>query len=171
MVEITADYGQRIVRYWADAAVEGEHTLLNLTAPETVAGITAHLDGTDSALEYDGVTVETGVLDAEDLTPLNAVPVLLEEIRSGCITACSYTEDDFLRVDCGDPQLGPGKGRETVLWFDSEHAPIRGELFRDGVLVVTCNFLEFHRELERNQNAGQKNHAYLGGDRSGCADP
>ena len=169
--EITADYGQRVVRYTADAAVEGEHTVLNLTAPETVAGITVHLDGQDSTLEYDGMTVETGVLDGEKLTPLNAIPALLEAVRSGYITACSYTDEELLRVDCGDPELGPGKGRETSLWFDGEGNLLRGELSQDGRLVVSCDFSEFHRELERDQNAGQKNDAYLGGDRSGCSDP
>ena len=148
-VEITADYGQRIVCYRAEAEVEGDHTALHLTEPETVAGITAHLEGTDSALECGEVLVETGVLDEGDLTPLNAVPVLLEAIRSGYITACSYPEESLLRVDCGDPELGPGRGREISLWFDESHAPVRGELFRDGVLTVACEFTDFHRELER----------------------
>ena len=170
-VELTADYGQRVVRYGAMAEVEGDHTVLHLTAPETVAGLTAHLDGRDSALELDEVLVETGTLDGAALTPLNALPLLLETIRSGYITACSYTEDDLLRVDCGDPELGPGRGREVSLWFDGAHDPVRGEIFRDGVLVLTCDFLDFQRELERNQNAGQTNDAYLGGDRSGCSDP
>ena len=170
-VEITADYGQRVVRYRADAVVEGEHTVLNLIEPETVAGITAHLDGTDSSMEYDGVTVETGALDGEKLTPLNAVPTLLEAVRTGYITACSYTGEGLLRMDCGDPELGPGRGRELSLWFDGEHTPVRGEIFQDGVLAVTCDVTEFHRGQEREQNVGQTNDAYLGGDRSGCADP
>ena len=169
--EITADYGQRVVRYEAELAVEGDHTVLHLTAPETVAGLTAHLDGVDSALEFDGVTVETGVLDGEKLTPLNAVPTLLEAIRSGYITACSYTEDGFLRVDCGDPELGPGQGRETSLWFDNGHELVRGELSQDGRMAAACDFLDFHREVERNQDAGQTNDENLGGDRSGCPDP
>ena len=163
-VEITGDYGQRVVRYTADLETEEEHTALHLTAPETVAGLTAHLNGMDTALEIDGVTVETGTLDGERLTPLNAVPALLEAIRSGYITACSYSEDGCLRVDCGDPELGPGRGRETSIWFDSAHDLVRGELSQDGVLAVTCGFLDFHRELEIERNAGQTNDAYLGGD-------
>lgn len=170
---ITADYGQRICEYQMDMSVEGDQTTLTLTAPETVAGITAHMDGWDSALEYDGMMVETGPLDEKGLTPLSAVPALLEAVRSGYITACSRTENDLLRVGCGDPELEPGQGREVVMWFDSDHNLVRGELLWDGMMVVGCDFWDSTKEFgnARDHNAGQKNDADMGGSGSGCADP
>lgn len=38
---ITADYGQRVYQYELSAAVGEEETVLTLTAPEAVAGVTA----------------------------------------------------------------------------------------------------------------------------------
>lgn len=142
---ITADYGQRVYRYELAVAVSGEETVLTLSAPETVAGLSARLDGEESLLEFDGVSVETGPLDGNGLTPVSAVPALLEAAKSGYITACALEEDGaVLRVDCGDPAGSPGTGAETALWFDAAtHALTRGEISSDGFRVILCEFSDF----------------------------
>ena len=144
---VTADYGQRVYQYEMAAAVNGEETILTLSAPETVAGLTARIAGTDSRLEFDGVSLETGLLDGSGLTPVSALPALLEAARSGYIVTCALEEDGtLLRVDCGDPSASPGSGTETVLWFDtSTHALVRGEVSVDGFRAILCEFLEFTR--------------------------
>ena len=142
---ITADYGRRVYQYELTAACDGEETTLALTAPETVAGMTARLKGGDSGLEYDGMWVETGPLDGDGLSPVSAVPALLETARSGYITACSLDEGaGELRLDCGDPEQQPGTGREVSLWFDADsHALRRGEISVDGFRVILCEFTDF----------------------------
>ena len=142
---VTADYGQRVYQYELAAAVNGEETILTLSAPETVAGLTAHVTGEDSRLEFDGVSVETGPLDGNGLTPVSALPALLETARSGYIVACAMEEDGkLLRVDCGDPTASPGSGTETVLWFDAAtHALVKGEVSVDGFRAVLCEINEF----------------------------
>ena len=142
---ITADYGQRVYEYEMAVAVGEEETVLTLSAPETVAGLTARLSGTESQLEFDGLSVETGPLDGDGLTPVSAVPALLEAARSGYITACALEEEGaVVRVDCGDPSGTPGTGTETVLWFDAAtHALTRGEISVDGFRVILCEFSDF----------------------------
>ena len=142
---ITADYGQRVYQYEMAAAVNGDETVLTLSAPETVAGLTARITGEDGLLEFDGVSVETGPLDGQGLTPVSALPALLEAARSGYITACALEEDGaLLRVDCGDPAGSPGRGTETVLWFDAAtHALVRGEVSVDGFRAILCEFTGF----------------------------
>ena len=144
---ITADYGQRVYQYEMAAAVNGAETVLTLSAPDTVAGLTARVTGEDSRLEFDGVSVETGPLDGDGLTPVSALPALLEAARSGYITACALEEDGvLLRVDCGSPSAPPGSGTETVLWFDAAtHALVKGEISVDGFRAILCEFLEFTR--------------------------
>ena len=146
-IEVTADYGQRVYQFEMDAQVQGEDAVLTLTAPETVAGLTARWAGEAGTLEYDGVAVETGSLDPEGLDPVSAFPVLLEAARSGYLTACALEEDGaVLRVDCGDPAGTPGQGTETTLWFDcGTHARLRGEIRVDGFRVIGCTCLEFTR--------------------------
>lgn len=144
---ITADYGQRVYQYELAVAVEGEETVLTLSAPEEVAGITARLVGEDSFLEYDGVSLETGPLNEDGLNPVSAVPALLETAKSAYITACTLEEgesDSLLRVDCGDPEGQPGAGTEMTLWFDgSTHALVQGEIRVDGFRVIRCEFSDF----------------------------
>ncbi len=142
---ITADYGRRVYEYGMAVSVDGEETLLTLSKPETVAGLCARLTGEKNLLEFDGVALETGPLDENGLTPVSAVPALLEAARSGYITTCGLEEDGtVLRVDCGDPAGSPGSGTEIVLWFDAAtHALTRGEISVDGFRVILCQFSGF----------------------------
>ena len=127
---VTADYGQRVYQYEMAAAVTGQETVLTLSAPETVAGLTARITGEDSRLEFDGVCVETGPLDGNGLTPVSALPALLEAARSGYMTACALEEDGaVLRVDCGDPSGSP--------------ALVKGEISVDGFRAILCEFSNF----------------------------
>ena len=144
-LEITADYGQRVYQFGMEAQVRGEDAALTLTAPETVAGLTARWAGEAGTLEYDGVAVETGSLDPEGLDPVSAFPVLLEAARSGYLTACALEEDGaVLRVDFGDPAGTPGQGTETTLWVDGETgALLRGEIRVDGFRVIGCTCTAF----------------------------
>lgn len=112
---ITADYGQRVYQYELAVAVDGEETTLTLSAPDTVAGITARVTGQDGQLEYDGLSVETGPLDPEGLSPVSAVPALLEGARSGYIVSCALEEDGaLLRMDCGEPGGNSGHRKRGI---------------------------------------------------------
>jgi hypothetical protein len=143
---VTADYGQRVYQYLLSAEGRDGETVLTLLQPDTVAGITAHLTETDSLLEYEGLVLETGTLDADGLTPVSAIPALLEAARSGYVTACAL-EDGQLRLDCGDPEGQLGSGTEQVLWFDPEtYALLRGEISVDGVRAVVCEFSNFREK-------------------------
>ena len=139
---VTADYGQRVYGFELTMEAGPEETILTLTAPETVAGITARLRGEENTLEYDGLSVETGPLDEDGLTPVSALPALLEAAEGGYLTACTLEEDgSVLRVDCGDPEGTPGTGVETTLWFDAaSHALTRGEITVDGFRAISCEF-------------------------------
>jgi hypothetical protein len=147
-VSVTADYGQRVYQYQMMAQVDGDETTLTLTAPDTVSGMTAHVKREDSQLEYDGIWMETGPLNEDGLTPVSAVPALLEAAGSGYIRAWSLEEDTgLLRLDCGDPEGKPGSGVETSLWFDPQtHDWVQGEVYRDGFRVILCQVTQFTRE-------------------------
>jgi len=142
---ITADYGRRVYQYELTAGGTREETVLVLTAPETVSGITARLTQEEGFLEYDGLSVETGALDEEGLTPVSSIPVLLEAAQSGYMTACLLEEEDtVLRMECGDPEGAADTGRVVTLWFDaSTHALLRGEVSVDGFRAILCQWTEF----------------------------
>lgn len=146
-VSLTADYGQRVYDYELTASSHSEETTLTITAPELLSGVSARWQEKQGFLEYDGICVETGPLDPEGLTPMSAIPALLEAARSAYITSCCMEDSGLLRIDCGSPDTPPGTGTEFVLWFTADsHDLTRGEILRDGFRCITCTFSQFTKE-------------------------
>lgn len=144
--ELTADYGQRVYEYGIQVDASPEETVLTVTSPDLVAGVTGRFQTEEAFLAYDGLVLETGPLTDDGLTPITAIPALLEAVKSGYITACSAGEDLF-RVDCGSPDVPVGTGTEFVLWFDPEsHDLVRGEVSQDGRRCIFCEFSQVTKE-------------------------
>lgn len=147
-VELTADYGERVYQYSIDFSYEKDGELaLTVVEPENIAGITARVINGDTRLEYDGVSLETGPLSGDGLSPIDGLPALLSYAREGCIAECGFEaldDTETLRVCCRDPQNKPGEGMEGALWFDKNtYELVKGEISADGYVVVRCDFISF----------------------------
>ena len=152
---LTADYGQRVYDYsltFTGSREEG--TVLTILAPEEAAGITAEAKEGRTWLDYDGVRLETGPLDPAGLSPMDALPALLEAMETGSVTETGTENDgtrDILLVTIGDPDLPAGRGRETIFRFDkSRKTLLEAELRSDGAAVIRCVFSEFAYTLPEN---------------------
>ena len=147
-MELTADYGQRVYDYSVSfTGSQEEGTTLTITAPEEAAGITAVAKEGQTWLDYDGVRLETGPLDPQGLSPMDALPALLTELETGTVAEVGTETDgdlSLLRLTLRDPEVTPGTGRETVFWFDkAQKMLLRAELRNDGATVVSCVFSSF----------------------------
>lgn len=147
-MNVTADYGERVYEYTVSfCGTKKDGMELVITAPETVAGITAKMAEGSTYLEFDGILLETGPLNEEGLSPLDALPVMIAEMQSGYIAETGMEqqgEQTLLRISCREPQGEAGKGRETVLWFDTATKNlVSGELRSDGFTVIRCTFSAF----------------------------
>ncbi len=147
-MELTADYGQRVYVYSVSFTGDREEgTTLTITAPEEAAGITAVAKEGQTWLDYDGVRLETGPLDHQGLSPMDALPALLTELETGTVAEVGTETDgdlSLLRLTLRDPEVTPGTGRETVFWFDkAQKTLLRAELRNDGATVVSCVFSSF----------------------------
>ena len=144
---LTADYGQRVYSYEMDVQVLDGTTTLTLTQPDYVAGIIASIENSESSLTYQDISVETGPLDPHGLTPVSAVPALLETIRSGFITTCTLEDSGLLRMDCGTPDTPAGTGTQTTLWFQPEDSVlVQGDILVNGTRRITCTFSQVTKE-------------------------
>ena len=150
-VDITADYGQRVYEYSVDLSwhKDGE-TKLTVTAPENIAGITARIQKGKSYLEYDGDSLETGVISGVGLSPVEVLPAVLNYIGSGYIGACDFEmegDTKLLWFTCCDPESEPAVGIEAAFWFDVETSALkRAEILSDGYCVIRCEFRNFTME-------------------------
>ena len=139
-MDVTADYGERVYRYGMGLTWEKDaQTVLTLTYPEEVAGVTA--------LEFDGARIETGALSPDGLSPVDSVPALLDWVKEGFIAECAEEtlgEVQTLRVCYRDPDAAAGTGTEASVWFDTAtHGLVRGEVSVDGTTVIQCAFTDF----------------------------
>lgn len=163
-LSVTADYGQRVYTYGLEVRGTDGECVLTVTEPQELAGITARIANGESCLEYDGAVLETGNLSADGLTPLSAVPAMLDCVRTGFIDSCGLErlgDRDTLCVHYRDPERLAGEGREITIWFDSRSgALIQGEIFMDGYRVIRCDFEKF--TIEKREGNGTKDQQNLG---------
>ena len=146
-VDLTADYGDRVYEFTVDAVCrkDGE-TVLTITAPELIAGITARVAEGETVLEYDGAALSLGDLDGDGLTPVSAIPELFRQAASGYMAEVGWADEGRTRLQTvlRDPETPEGAGVEFLMLFDREtFAPIRAEMSRDGVTVLTAQFSDF----------------------------
>lgn len=148
-LDLTADYGERVFDcVLALDHTAGSETALTVAEPEILKGVTARLREGETLLEFDGMTLETGPLDANGLSPLEGVTFLLKEIQEGFISQWCLEmlgETECVRFTTADPTLEAGKGTEATLWFDKEtYAWKQGELTAEGVSVLRCEVSDFN---------------------------
>ena len=136
--QVNADYGQRVYDFTLSVTNDGEETAVVIREPEMLSGVTARIHGEEGALEYDDLS-----LDGESLSPVSALPTLMEAARTQYIDRCTLT-DGVLEVHCADPEQDSGTGQEVTLWFDAQtYALTGGEISQDGRRVIACQITEF----------------------------
>ena len=141
--QVNADYGQRVYDFTLSVTNDGEETAVVIREPEMLSGVTARIHGEEGTLEYDDLSLETGFLDGESLSPVSALPTLMEAARTQYIDRCTLA-DGVLEVHCADPEQDSGTGQEVTLYFDAQtHALTGGEISQDGRRVIACKITEF----------------------------
>ena len=137
--DITADYGDRVCDFTVDYTDDSGEGTIVIRKPDVVAGVTARVSGGGAILEYDGVTVETGPLTQDGLSPAAALPLMLEQWRSGYTAECVPE-----KLDGADALALTTTVSSTVAlrtWFDmTSGAPLRAELTENGRTVIFCEF-------------------------------
>lgn len=129
---LTADYGDSVSEYTMAVSFDGQQTTVELLTPELLAGVKATAQRGETQVGYDGVILGAGPLDGEGLTPVSAIPAMLEAIASG------YVELLWWDGDAMAARLYVGENSVLTLWLDSTSlAPTAAEIAADGRTVVT----------------------------------
>lgn len=142
--ELTADYGERVYSYTVDIAGTGQVGTMTVTEPENIAGTVLQWSDGSTRLTCEEVTLETGPLPG-DLSPAQAVPVLLACCEEGTVLACGWEDDKSLL--CAQLEHPEDDSLTASCWFDADTLALRRcELARDGQTVLTMNLSSFALE-------------------------
>lgn len=124
--------------FLADGSAE-----LTVTAPETICGICARLDGDGGMLEFDGIALELGRPADCALAPIE-LPALLLRCWQAAYIDSAGTEEGEIHV-CYDADT---LCRDAVIdtWLNEENIPIRAEIRLDGrrIALVTLSDVQIN---------------------------
>lgn len=124
---VRAEYEHKTARFTLSYAEDGERGTVTVRKPELIAGVSAHVERGGTSLEYDGVMLDTGDLDEFGLSPMSALPMLVQAMREGYLDSF-WTEDGKAVY-----QLIPSDSLICTVWFEPESmTPIRAELTSGG---------------------------------------
>ncbi len=129
---LTAAYPDRTAQFSLRYSLEDGVQRVSILAPEKISGISARVERGKTALEYDGVILDTGDLDDYGLSPMSALPLLVDALGHGHADAF-WTEDGMDGVE-----LLYDDHTRALVWFDGSGVPCRAELQCDGVVTVSC---------------------------------
>lgn len=160
-VDVSVRYSETVYDFSMDArwSREGE-TVLTVTAPELVAGITARVAQGETVLEYDGAGLSLGLLDGSGLTPVSAVTACMEQLEKGWMAKCAWAGESgqLLRITFRDPEREEGEGTQFLLTFDrASRALLSAEVSVEGETVLTAQITNFTTELKQD-DTGNSTH-------------
>ena len=143
---VTADYGSAVYEY--AAAISGNLTQgeTTVTAPENIAGISFRWTDAAGKLVYDGVTLETGALSPDGLSPADAMPMILNALAAGRQLSTGEQKldgENVLFLELANPKA-EAEDNHVLCWLScSDGALRRAEVTSGGMTVVTLIFSEF----------------------------
>ena len=128
---IRAEYEHKTARFTLSYYEDGEGGKVTVLAPQLIAGITARIEPGSTSLEYDGVCLGTGELDDFGLSPMSALPMLVQALKDGDVNA-GWSEGG-----CTVLELQSTDELVCTVWFAPEDmTPRQAELRSDGRVKV-----------------------------------
>ncbi len=142
--DITANLGDERFRCTVICRATSDQTVVELTAPESIAGIRAVVGADGTTIEYADVSLGIGSLGME-AAPVTALPLILTALRSGS-TIRSWTEREEQRT-LFVRELYISEETALTLWLDaSALLPVHAEFVQDGGVVLCCEIRDFSYE-------------------------
>jgi hypothetical protein len=130
--ELKASYPDRQALFTLRYALEDGVQRVTVLAPDSISGVSARVEAGSTALEYDGLILDTGDLDEYGLTPMSALPLLADALGRGYADAY-WTEEDLDAVE-----LLYDDSTRVRVWFDAEGLPCRAEIQCGDRVTVSC---------------------------------
>ncbi len=136
-VDLRAEYEDKTARFtlsYDESNGEGTVTVLS---PSLIQGIKAHISDGSTSLVYEDVILETGDLDEFGLSPMSALPLMINAMKSG------YYESFSLSGETMSFELVPDDHSSCRVWFGNTMEPMRAEIASEGIVKVYIEFRDW----------------------------
>lgn len=138
---ITADYGDTLHSFSMDCLGDSRGNLqFQVTAPESISGITGQFQAGKGVLTFDDVALEFPLLADGQVTPVSGPWIFWKTLLGGYLTSCGR-EGDCLRVCIDDSYADDAL--QLDIWLDEKDVPLRAEICYDGRRILTMDIEEF----------------------------
>ncbi len=139
---ITANCNGRVYSYEADFSGDLTSGVMTVTGPDNIAGCSVSWEENGTVLDWEQVALDTGDLNGDGLSPVDAMPALLNCATTGLLLECSLeAEGAELYAEFENPE---NPACTALCWFDlSTHSLLRAELTSEGQTLVTMVFDRF----------------------------
>ncbi len=147
-MSVTADYAERTFDCVLDVVYDqGGGATVTVVEPELVAGVSAHLAPEGTTLVCDTVSLETGPVTDEGLSPIETPITLYKAVTAGYLAAWDMDETT-VHLTYRDGTSSPGSGLETAVTFDATTLrPTEFSLSWEGKQVISGAFEEFEMTI------------------------
>lgn len=144
--QVTADYGERVYQYELSLSGDLTQGSLEVISPENIAGTGFSWSDEGGSVSYDGVTLETGSLSSDGLSPTDAMPMILNTLVTGKQLSAgeqSLDGEETVFLELANPAYAD-ESSTVLLWLAREDGAMRrAEVTWEGTTVVTYQFTEF----------------------------
>ena len=131
--KLRCEYDDRTVEFTLQYRQSDAGCKITVLKPEQIEGLSVNLDEKGSVLEYDELFINTGELDHFGLSPLSALPLLVNTLKSSFMD--SVRNEGGLTVYT----LIPADDIQVDVSFNEEMKPVHAELISDGKVRVFCD--------------------------------
>ena len=140
--EVTADLGGEIFVCSVDCTYTPKTMTVEITAPESVAGVRTSIEDGKTVLEYGGLSLGVGADAAGGLSPVGGLRLLTEALRGGFLQRC-WTETDGERELIAAELFVDDDTALTVWYTEADVIPVHCEFSRGGQVLLRCELREF----------------------------
>lgn len=140
-VKLTASTGGAVSEYILDLSYDGSAVTVTIAEPELLAGVTAVAERGQTEIEYGSVRLGAGALDETGLTPMSALPAVIDAVQSGYLELLWWEEPYICaRLHVSDSSV-------LTLWLEEDTlVPYVAEIASDGRVVVRAVFEDWTME-------------------------
>ena len=135
--KLRAEYEDKTANFKLAYTQNAEGIKVTIIEPETISGISARVKDDSARLEYDGVILDIGSLDANGLCPMSALPVTVMALRNAHVD--SVWEENGMTA----ARLIVSDDTSVTVWLDGEMIPCSAEISSGWNAVVFIEFCDW----------------------------